>query len=675
MKVLIVSLLLLASCQSGHSKSTSVSDWCQTNLGCECLSTKSDVIKCRTINQKYVEVLPPEREGDYLWHISCKKKPIRDLIYTNISLGKVQFLQLESCDIENVDFADVFKAINITGLQVLKLDLGNDKKQHLKKETFRGLQEMYPEFKMLHLHRVSILDSDILEPLPNLTKLTFKNCKNLTLPESLISPLRNLLHFELFDNAKINQLPENLFDHNPNLMVLNLSTNSLELIQPRLLSRIKSLEEIVLNHNYIRNVSSDLFSNNPNLKSVSWKQDYCSKTSDCKRIFPAGLFEKNQKLEKFNYSWEERSSTDRINGVSFETRFPPSLKVLSVTNVKNLTWANIQNVISGLDRLEELSLDHNQLVLKDNCLKTLPKSLKRFSVVGNLVSCDQCKLIGFNGLAIEKCVAGNSSIDMRDYVRQTHCPDHIKIFIVVGIVAGLFTIFSISILFVILSERIRVRLYHHKFFANFFMEEGRDQENQTFDVFISYAQSDYDLASKMINHLEGNETEGEKNSGRIFKCCIHERDWTIGREISQNIMESVTHSKRTVIILSPDYLHSSYCQQEFNMAYAENKLLVVMRIDPSTKDASVTKDALNCNQFDAIRKYVQTFTYLREDDPKFWPKLVYRLPHKKMTQHNSSKKGLKLQRRISEMKRLLSRTSGDPEDLNGEQPLDDLTNQ
>ena len=60
---------------------------------------------------------------------------------------------------------------------------------------------------------------------------------------------------------------------------------------------------------------------------------------------------------------------------------------------------------------------------------------------------------------------------------------------------------------------------------------------------------------------------------------------------------------------------------------------------------------------------LQTFTYLREDDVDFWRKLVYRLPHKRMSHIsrivNTSNDA---KRRISELRRLISYTSRDEDD-------------
>ena len=65
----------------------------------------------------------------------------------------------------------------------------------------------------------------------------------------------------------------------------------------------------------------------------------------------------------------------------------------------------------------------------------------------------------------------------------------------------------------------------------------------------------------------------------------------------------------------------------------------------------------------ALNLPLQTFTYLREDDMDFWRKLVYRLPHKRMSPMSRVvKTGNDAKRRISELRRLISYASRDEDD-------------
>lgn len=82
---------------------------------------------------------------------------------------------------------------------------------------------------------------------------------------------------------------------------------------------------------------------------------------------------------------------------------------------------------------------------------------------------------------------------------------------------GIFVLVTVfAVLAVCVSEQVRVRLYHHKFFANFFLPES-DFEGKDFDVFISYAEEDADLAMTMVDKLEGVEDNAAEKQGRIFR--------------------------------------------------------------------------------------------------------------------------------------------------------------
>ena len=76
---------------------------------------------------------------------------------------------------------------------------------------------------------------------------------------------------------------------------------------------------------------------------------------------------------------------------------------------------------------------------------------------------------------------------------------------------------------------------------------------ETFKPFFS------DFAEEIVRTLEDRQNEHR----RTFKCCVHERDWIPGNSINSNILDSVNLSRRTLILLSPHFLQSNYCKQEF----------------------------------------------------------------------------------------------------------------
>ncbi len=278
-----------------------------------------------------------------------------------------------------------------------------------------------------------------------------------------------------------------------------------------------------------------------------------------------------------------------------------------------MTWSEISPILAGLDHLEDLVLDDNDIAFKDEFLDQIPEHT-RLDLSGNRLDCSECKILSFVGLKMDKCVDGNSTHALNgdkeevQRVRNRFCnSDHFKLYITVAALSTLATVLALIIIATCISERVRIRLYHHRFFGKFFLPET-DLEGKDFDVFISYSEEDDDLAISMAEKLEGKIVAGSGSKCRKFSCCLHQRDWTAGKEISQNIVESVDKSRRTVIILSRSFLRSKFCLQEFSQAYARNRLLVVMRVDTDSKEADVTNDDLVDVKFDAIRNYIQVFS-------------------------------------------------------------------
>lgn len=55
---------------------------------------------------------------------------------------------------------------------------------------------------------------------------------------------------------------------------------------------------------------------------------------------------------------------------------------------------------------------------------------------------------------------------------------------------------------------------------------------------------------------------------RGLKCCVDYRDFLPGNSIVTNIAEAIYQSKRTLAILSPDFIKSNWCQSELQHALA-----------------------------------------------------------------------------------------------------------
>ena len=116
-------------------------------------------------------------------------------------------------------------------------------------------------------------------------------------------------------------------------------------------------------------------------------------------------------------------------------------------------------------------------------------------------------------------------------------------------------------------------------------------EEMTYDVFISYAHGDKELAKELLEFLENNGC----------KVCYHQRDFMPGEPIYENILEAIYTSKRVLCLVTPSFLQSDYCLDEFSIAQSYNvenkrRRLVIMKNEVFDVDVMVDEEPTECDQ-------------------------------------------------------------------------------
>ncbi|XP_023318982.1 toll-like receptor Tollo [Trichogramma pretiosum] len=142
----------------------------------------------------------------------------------------------------------------------------------------------------------------------------------------------------------------------------------------------------------------------------------------------------------------------------------------------------------------------------------------------------------------------------------------------------------------------------------------RDDRNKLFDAFISYSSKDEAfVAEELAPVLEmGNPS---------YKLCLHYRDFPAGSFTADTIVQAVESSRRTVMILSENFIKSEWCRFDFKSAHHQvlrdrrRRLIVVLVGDVPQRDLDPD-----------IRLYLKTNTYLQWGDKLFWDKLRFALP-------------------------------------------------
>ncbi|XP_070537008.1 toll-like receptor 2 [Ptychodera flava] len=96
---------------------------------------------------------------------------------------------------------------------------------------------------------------------------------------------------------------------------------------------------------------------------------------------------------------------------------------------------------------------------------------------------------------------------------------------------------------------------------NLQINDEEQAQNKKYDAFVVYNQHDSDwVIHELVPHLENIDPPN-------FKLCIHERDFIPGNDIFENVLDSIEQSKKTMLILSPDFAASEWCYFETRMVH------------------------------------------------------------------------------------------------------------
>jgi hypothetical protein len=144
-------------------------------------------------------------------------------------------------------------------------------------------------------------------------------------------------------------------------------------------------------------------------------------------------------------------------------------------------------------------------------------------------------------------------------------------------------------------------------------QQDEATEEKTFDAFVSYSNKDHEWVKSVFE-------EDSVACMQNFKFCLHHRDFMAGKTITENIIDSIESSRHTIVIVSRNFLDSSYCLYEFEEALQQSisektRHLVVIMLEEISEN-EMPKVLQSC---------LKTFTYIRKDDKIFLDRLVYSL--------------------------------------------------
>lgn len=298
----------------------------------------------------------------------------------------------------------------------------------------------------------------------------------------------------------------------------------------------------------------------------------------------------------------------------------------------------------GLQQLEVLRLDGNRLSKFDVWQFVYNPYLVEIGLSGNQWSCD-CKYLqefriwfteNFNKVTDAHklaCVINNRTNSVGPPIKDlngTYCAAYISGSMMVGryvindyipflfltlcafvasivLVCGLF--FYRSELRVWIYSRCGLRMCYK---ATAFEEE--QDRDRLFDAYISYSVKDDAFVSQML-------APGLESSNPAFRLCLHYRDFNVSAYVADTIVEAVESSRRTIVVLSKNFLNSEWCRFEFKSALHEvlkdrrRRMIIILLGDIPQRDLDPD-----------LRLYLKTSTCIEWGDRLFWQKLRFAMP-------------------------------------------------
>lgn len=464
----------------------------------------------------------------------------------------------------------------------------------------------------LNINIISYLNQEALKGLNELETLRLDNNLLTTLTKKTFENLTSLQTLNLRNN-RISVIFNETFHRLGNLTTLDLGGNKITHFQPSGLDGLKRLVNLYLDGNNLKKIDPsfyhifqdtltvlDLENNQINFLSERITQPpfiNLTKLSNLKlggqrphglTYLPSVLFQGLHSL-KYLYLTDNRITSfgncafDDLTGLTFLSldsccvvgmQLQPSifknLKTLTTLMMENTGMQNFpKEVFQSLSKLQKLQLNRNVMQHIDVAtLQSLP-NLQYLDMRNVPLSCTCQNSMLQNWTKCNKDVQVVNLYNMQ-------CPDDAKqkffdfdtsvcyidlgeyMFLSTSLVALVFTL--TPLLYVKLYWKFK---YGYYVFRSWFSEQWRrlreEEENCKYDAFISY--NSYDetwVMDQLLPNLEG--------KGSSFKLCLHHRDFEPGRYILDNIVSAVYNSRKTVCVVSRNFLRSEWCSVEIQLA-------------------------------------------------------------------------------------------------------------
>lgn len=396
------------------------------------------------------------------------------------------------------------------------------------------------------------------------------------------------------DGNSLKELSSHAFIGRKRLKILFLNNTNIEIIQNRTFFGLKELELLQLDHNKITELNGVEFLGLDNLKELYLHNNKINSIQ-------------NDTFSHLKYLQHLRLDHNKIIEINL-WNLPSGLKDVRLSmNPWSCDCDFIEKFREYVKRSEFIK-DKNKLKCAMPGNYTNPEIDEGF-LINYENSTTQCS----GATPIDNAINGNLT-STKTILSPQPIQDYIPL--LVATLGGFLLVIIVTLLIFVFRQEMRV-WFHSRFGVRLFYRASdidKNERDKLFDAFVSYSSKDEAfVAEELAPILE--------NGDPHYKLCLHYRDFPVGAYIADTIVQAVESSRRTIMVLSENFIKSEWCRFEFKSAHHQvlrdrrRRLIVILLGEVPQKDLDPD-----------IRLYLKTNTYLQWGDKLFWEKLRFALP-------------------------------------------------
>ncbi|XP_067672266.1 toll-like receptor 4 [Haliotis asinina] len=407
----------------------------------------------------------------------------------------------------------------------------------------------------------------------------------------------SLQHVDLSSNLL--QFREGTLLGYDNVKFLDLSNNLARWLSPDLFQKCASLEVLNMSHNFFRwdiykDADGQIFRNLFRLKQLHI-------VSNDLMIVRGMIFRDLTSLEILNLSRND------IFDFSPQLENQKNLEQIDLSN-NYIMWL-VRDVREQIRTLKSVS-PNLTLNLSGNPLWCSCKNLETLNwLLDSGVTPDN--MYGYYCLRFHKVRVIRNKDDFEGLIRDLENKCFSAVSLVWGTSVLIVFFFMVVILGLLQRYRWKLRyLYHSARIWYKRNQHTRDDACFMHDAFVSYADEDRGF---VVNDMHYNMEENER-----INLNIHHRDFMPGEPIAANIICAIKKSRKTLVVLSQNFLDSYWCMYELRMAQMESIssgrdiVILIMYEKLPTKD--IPPEILKLLHTDSYIAYPTE----EEDREEFW---------------------------------------------------------